>query len=148
MSRSSPSSDESSPSWDESTKEIHVVIAPGDQMEPLVEVSSACVSGSQSSSSKTEGRLAETEETKKVVRFTAAQRAYMNAYYSRGMRGTGKRYIQVSYTESCCGCWSNCSTSEGTCLSWYMLTMPSDHIQLQLMCLHIKRRGCVCGNYF
>ena len=79
-------SDESSPSWDESTR---VVIAPVDR--PVVEVSSARVSGSQSSSSETEGGLAEAEETN-AVRFTAAQRAYMNAYYSGGMRGTGKRY--------------------------------------------------------
>ena len=62
-------------------KSIHVAIAPGDRMKPVVEVSSARVSGSQSSSSETEGRLAEAEETKKkVVRFTAAQRTYMNAY--------------------------------------------------------------------
>ena len=29
---------------------------------------------------------------KKVVRFTTAQKAFMNAYYDQGMKGTGKHY--------------------------------------------------------
>ena len=30
-----------------------------------------------------------------VSRFTAAQKAYLNAYYSQGMKGTGRQYKNI-----------------------------------------------------
>ena len=44
---------------------------------------------SQSPLSDIEG---ESRKVKKVIRFTVAQKAFMNAYYKQGMTGTGKQY--------------------------------------------------------
>ena len=58
--------------------------------KPVVGVGFSRISASQSLSFETEGRLEETK--KKVVKFNVPQKAYMNVYYSQGMRGTGKQY--------------------------------------------------------